>query len=379
MRKAPAALTAALILIAGSLGLRAVLAHAPAAAAEPPQAVPVTVGAVTAQDLPIYLHGIGTVQAANTVTIRSRADGQIVGVDFTEGQEVPAGTLLYQIDPRPYAAALALAEAARAKDEAQLQSAQADLARYASLLSRGFQSRQSYDQQKAQVAELHAAIAGDAAQVEAARLNLDYTRIRAPIAGRLGASLVDIGNIIRASDNTALVTLNQIKPIFVSFALPQQEIDAIRRHQAVAPLAVEARSRDDKTVLAEGKLTLIDNAIDPATGTIHLKARFANHTERLWPGEFVNVRVTLAIRPHMPTVPAQTVQQGPDGWFVYVVRPDDTVQRRTVQVAAIQDGRAAIAKGLTPGERVVVAGQYRLTNGAKIAPRAATPPAGAAS
>ena len=379
MRKAPAALAAALILIAGGLGLRAVLAHAPAAAAEPPQAVPVTVGAVTAQDLPIYLHGIGTVQAANTVTIRSRADGQIVGVDFTEGQEVPAGTLLYQIDPRPYAAALALAEAARAKDEAQLQSAQADLARYASLLSRGFQSRQSYDQQKAQVAELHAAIAGDAAQVEAARLNLDYTRIRAPIAGRLGASLVDIGNIIRASDNTALVTLNQIKPIFVSFALPQQEIDAIRRHQAVAPLAVEARSRDDKTVLAEGKLTLIDNAIDPATGTIHLKARFANRTERLWPGEFVNVRVTLAVRPHMPTVPAQTVQQGPDGWFVYVVRPDDTVQRRTVQVAAIQDGRAAIAKGLTPGERVVVAGQYRLTNGAKIAPRAATPPAGAAS
>lgn len=369
MRKAPAALAAALVLAGIGLIVRALPPRGPAAAATPAPGIPVTIATVALRSLPIILRGIGTVQAFDTVTVRSRADGQIVAVDFTDGQEVASGTLLYRIDPRPYAAALAQAEAAKAKDMAQLESATADLARYTALLHRGFQSRQSYDQQKALVGQVRAAIAGDEAAIETARINLSYTEIRAPIAGRLGANLVDAGNIVRASDNTPLVTITRIRPIFVSFALPQQDLDPVRRHQRSAPLVVEARSHDDLHALARGKLTFIDNAIDTATGTIHLKAQFANADERLWPGAFVNLRVTLAARENIATVPAETVQQGPDGWFVYVLRPDNTVMRRKVSLAVIQDGLAAIEQGLSPGERVVVRGQYRLTDGAKVAPR----------
>lgn len=381
MRKTVAAAAVVLALVAGGLGARFALRRAaPAAAAERPAAaasVPVTVGVVTPRNLPVFLRGIGTVQAFNTDTIRSRVDGEIVGVDFTEGQEVKAGTLLFQIDPRPYEAALAQAEAAKAKDEAQLVSAVADLARYSRLLTSGFQTRQSYDQQTALVAQLHAVIAGDQAAIDTAQLNLGFTRIRAPISGRLGAQLVDVGNLVHASDNTPLVTINQVRPIFVGFALPQQTLDTIRRHQVQAPLVVEAVSRSDKRVLAQGKLTFIDNAIDPLTATIHLKAEFANGNELLWPGEFVNVRVILRVRDAVPTVPSPTVQEGPDGYFVYVVRPGGTVERRAVQVAAIQDGVAAVTKGLAPGERVVVGGQYRLTDGARIAPRPAARPGAA--
>jgi membrane fusion protein, multidrug efflux system len=373
MRKALAAGAIVLALVAGGFGVRLALRRtAPVAAAASPAAVPavpVTLGVVKPANLPVFLRGIGTVQAYSADTIRSRVDGEIVGVGFTEGQEVKAGTLLFRIDPRPYEASLAQAEAARAKDEAQLVSAEADLARYSKLLTGGFQTRQSYDQQTARVAELHAAIAGDQAAIETAKLNLSFTRIRAPISGRLGAQLVDVGNLVHANDNTALVVINQVRPIYVGFALPQQTLDPIRNRQAAAPLEVEALSRDDKDVLARGRLTFIDNAIDPATGTIHLKAEFANADERLWPGEFVNVRVILRMRTGVPTVPAPTVQQGPDGWFAYVVRPDGTVQRREVQVATIQDGVAAVTKGLVPGERVVVEGQYRLTNGARVVPR----------
>ena len=343
--------------------------RAPAAAKPQPAAIPVTVGTVTTGTMPVLLRGIGTVQADNTVTIRSRVDGQIVGVDFREGQEVAAGALLFQIDPRPYAAALAEAEAVRAKDAAQLDAAVADLARYTHLLHGGFQSRQSYDQQKALVAQLRATIAGDEAAITVAKLNLGFTRIRAPIAGRLGAQLVDIGNIVRASDNTALVTIAQVRPIFVSFALPQQRLDAIRRYQARAPLVVEARSRSDKRLLARGRLSFIDNTINPATGTIALKARFANRHETLWPGEFVNVRMILTERRDVPTVPEAALQQGPRGWFVYLVGPDDRVRRQPVRPSLMEGGVAAIASGLRPGQIVVVKGQYRLTDGARIAAR----------
>lgn len=343
--------------------------RAPAAAKPQPAAIPVTVGTVTTGTIPVLLRGIGTVQADNTVTIRSRVDGQIMGVDFREGQEVAAGALLFQIDPRPYAAALAEAEAVRAKDTAQLEAAVADLARYTHLLHGGFQSRQSYDQQKALVAQLRATIAGDEAAITVAKLNLGFTRIRAPIAGRLGAQLVDIGNIVRASDNTALVTIAQVRPIFVSFALPQQRLDAIRRYQARAPLVVEARSRSDKRLLARGRLSFIDNTINPATGTIALKARFANRHETLWPGEFVNVRMILTERRDVPTVPEAALQQGPRGWFVYLVGPDDRVRRQPVRPSLMEGGVAAIASGLRPGQIVVVKGQYRLTDGARIAAR----------
>lgn len=337
-----------------------------ATAQMPAPAVPVTAGTVTAQDVPVYLQGIGTVQAYNMVTIKTRVDGQIVKVDFKEGQEVKEGDPLLQIDPRPYQAALEQAQAAKQKDEAQLVGAKLDLDRYSKLLGTGYQTRQSYDQQTALVGQLQAGIKGDQAAIDNAELNLGYADIRSPIDGRLGARLVDKGNLVHTSDNTALVTITEVKPIFVSFTLPQDTLDEIRQQQQKAPLAVLAYSGDGDTLLSEGKLTLIDNSIDQATGTIHLKARFDNQDERLWPGDFVSLRVILKVRPKVATVPAQTVEEGPDGHFAYIIKPDDTVERRAVDVASIQDGIAVITKGLSPGERVVVEGQYRLTDGARV-------------
>jgi membrane fusion protein, multidrug efflux system len=340
--------------------------------------VPVTAGTVAAQDVPVFLNAIGTVQAYNMVAVKSRVDGQIVKVDFKEGQDIKAADPLFQIDPRPFQAALDQAQAAKQKDEAQLAGAQLDLDRYEKLIGSGWQTRQSYDQQKAQVGQLQAAIKGDEAQINTAKLNLSYADIRSPIDGRLGARLVDKGNILHANDNTPLVMISEIKPIFVSFTLPQDNFDDIRENQTKAPLTVYAYSGNGKTQLAEGRLTLIDNAIDQATGTIHLKARFDNENERLWPGEFVSLRVVLSTRQNVATVPSQTVQDGPDGHYAYVIKPDNTVERRTVEVASIQDGIAVVTKGLAAGERVVVDGQYRLTNGARVNPAAPSAPAGTA-
>ena len=337
-----------------------------AAAQVAPSEIPVTAGVVTAQDVPQYLEGIGTVQAFNMVTIKTQVDGAIVKVAFTEGQEVHKGDPLFQIDPRPYEAALALAMATKEKDAAQLATAQADLVRYGRLVGPGFQTRQSFEDQQGLVAQLQAAVKGDEAQIDTARVNLGYTNMTSPIDGRLGARLVDLGNLVRATDNTPLVSITQIKPIFVSFTLPQDDLDQIRQQQTQAPLKVTALASDGKTVLGEGRLTLIDNMIDQATGTIHLKASFPNQDERLWPGEFVNLRVVLKMRRDVATVPSQTVQDGPDGHFAYVIGQDDTVERRAVEVAAVQDGVAVVSKGLAPGDRVVVDGQYRLTDGAHV-------------
>jgi membrane fusion protein, multidrug efflux system len=330
--------------------------------------IPVTAGTAVTEDVPVFLHGIGTVQAYNSVSIKSRVDGQIVKIDFKEGQDVKEGDLLFQIDPRSYQAALEQAQATKQKDEAQLAGAQADLERYAQLVPSGHQTRQSYDQQKALVAQLQATIKGDEAQINTAKINLGYTDIRSPIDGRLGARLVDKGNIVHANDNTPLVMITELKPIFVSFTLPQEMLDDVHENNKQAPLVVRAYSGDSKKQLAEGKLTLIDNMIDQATGTIHLKARFDNEDERLWPGEFVNVRLILATRRGATTVPAQTVQDGPNGHYAYVIKPDDTVERRAVEIASIQDGIAVVTKGLSPGERIVVDGQYRLTNGSRVKP-----------
>ena len=348
----------------------------PAIAQTATPGVPVTAGTVAAQDVPVFLNGIGTVQAYNMVAIKSRVDGQIVKVDFKEGQDIKTGDPLLQIDPRPFQAALEQAQAAKQKDEAQLAGAQLDLDRYEKLIGSGWQTRQSYDQQKATVGQLQASIKGDEAQINTAKLNLSYADIRSPIDGRLGARLVDKGNLVHANDNTPLVMITEIKPIFVSFTLPQDNLDDIRENQTKAPLAVYAYSGDGKKQLAEGKLTLIDNAIDQATGTIRLKARFDNENERLWPGEFVSLRVVLWTRQNVATVPSQTVQDGPDGHYAYVIKADNTVERRAVEVASIQDGIAVVTKGLTPGDRVVVDGQYRLTNGARVNPQAPSTPAG---
>jgi multidrug efflux system membrane fusion protein len=339
--------------------------------------VPVTAGTVAAQDVPVFLNGIGTVQAYNMVAIKSRVDGQIVKVDFKEGQDVKEGEPLLQIDPRPFQAALEQAQANKQKDEAQLVGAQLDLDRYEKLIGSGWQTRQSYDQQKATVGQLQASIKGDEAQINTAKLNLSYSDIRSPIDGRLGAKLVDKGNLVHANDNAPLVTITEVKPIFVSFTLPQETLDDVRENHKGSPLVVYAYSGDGKKQLAEGKLTLIDNSIDQSTGTVHLKARFDNDDERLWPGQFVSLRVVLSTRREVATVPAQTVQNGPNGYYAYVIKPDDTVERRAVDIASIQDGIAVVTKGLSPGERIVVDGQYRLTEGVRVKPTA--PQTGAAS
>ena len=261
--------------------------------------------------------------------------------------------------------------ATRQKDEAQLVSAQADLARWAELVGTGVKSRQTYDQQKALVQQLQASIKADEAQIETARLNLGYAYIRAPIDGRLGIRMVDVGNMVRATDATGLVTVSQLKPIFVSFTVPQEHLHKIHEKQAGGNLTVLAYGGDNKTQLSEGKLTVIDNAIDQPTGTIRLKGTFANTDERLWPGEFVNVRLILSVHKGAPTVPAQTVLDGPTGRYAYVIKEDNTVERRVVEVSSVQDGIAVITKGLSIGDRIVVDGQYRLTNGARVKVEAA--------
>src|SRR6266576_4747619 len=370
MRRTAIAATAILAVTAIVMP-RVIGSFAPSAdAPSPPHSgpeVPVTAGTGAITDVPVFLNAIGTVQAFNMVTIKSRVDGQIVKVAFSEGQDVKAGTPLIQIDPRPLQALLDQAMATKQKDEAQLASAQADLVRWAELVPQGVKSRQTYDQQKALVQQLQAALKADEAQIEAARLNLGYADIRAPISGRLGIRMVDIGNMVSATDAAGLVTISQLKPMFVSFTVPQENLHKIHQKKGeTGELAVIALGADNKTELARGKLSVIDNAIDQPTGTIRIKATFANDDERLWPGEFVNVRLVLSVRKGAPTVPAQTVQDGPTGSYAYVIKEDNTVERRAVEVAAVQDGLAIIGKGLSPGERIVVDGQYRLTNGARV-------------
>jgi multidrug efflux system membrane fusion protein len=339
-------------------------AASPAPAPRP--GIPVLVGTAEARDMPAFVRGLGTVQAFRTVAVKTRVDGQIVQVRFEEGQAVNAGDPLFEIDPRPFQAVLDQALGTKQRDEAQLRAARVDLDRFSQLVGKGFQTRQSYDNQKALVEQLQGTVKSDQATIEAAQLNLRYAEIRAPIDGRTGARLVDLGNLVQASQGTTLVTITQVTPIFVSFTVPQDNLDTLRRNHAQAPLAVIAYGADDETRLAEGTLTLIDNQIDTTTGTIRLKATFANADERLWPGEFVNARLVLSVRRDAVTVPAPTVMQGPQGSYVYVVKADDTVERRTVAVTAVQDGLAVIGEGLAAGERVVTDGQYRLTAGARV-------------
>jgi multidrug efflux system membrane fusion protein len=333
----------------------------------PPQvAIPVTEGKVETKDMPVYVRGIGTVQAFNTVAIKSRVDGQITQVLFDEGQEVKAGDPLFQIDPRPYQAALEQAEGGLAKDQAQLGGAQLDLERYGKLVGPGYQTRQSFDDQRATVGQVQGSAKADQGLIDASKLNIEYASIRSPITGRTGARLVDIGNLIQASQGTNLVTVTQMKPIYVSFTIPQDALDQLLQNQAKGQLAVIAYASDDKTVLGEGKLTLIDNQVDTTTGTVRLKGTFANDDERLWPGEFVNARVVVSTRKNALVVPSQTVMQGSNGYYTYTIQPDGTAKRQVVKVAATQDGLTVVETGLNAGDNVIVEGQYRLTDGSKI-------------
>lgn len=333
---------------------------------QPPAAVPVQVAAVGTADVPLLLDGLGTVQANNTVTVRARVDGELQQVLFTEGQAVHAGDVLARIDPRPFQAALDQAVAKKAQDEAQLANAQRDLQRYLQLASGDAVSRQQRDTQRSLVEQFQAAIAGDQAQIDNARTQLGYATIASPIDGVTGIRLLDQGNIVHATDTGGLVVITQVQPIAVIFSLPTAQLPEIRRAMAGGALMVRALDGQSGAVLAEGQLTLIDNRIDQTTGSVRLKAVFPNADNALWPGQYVNARLQLRVEQGVPTVPSSAIQRGPDGSFVYVVRPDQTVAVQPVRVRRYANQQAVIDAGLELGTQVVTAGQYRLTPGARI-------------
>ncbi|MCJ0761923.1 efflux RND transporter periplasmic adaptor subunit [Variovorax terrae] len=363
----PTLLTAAalVVVLAGTaLALRhtAFSSKPPAA---PPPPVQVTTAPVQQQDVPIYLAGIGNVTAMASVTVKARIDGQLERVGFTEGQDVKAGQMLARIDPRTLQAQLQQAQAQKLKDQAQLANARTDLQRYTTLITQDAATQQQLDTQKALVAQLDAAVKTDEAQINYAQVQLDFTTIAAPISGRVGARLVDPGNIVHAADANGLVVINQIDPIAVVFTLPEGAFQEINRalRASPQPLAVEAYPREGRELLGQGKLILLNNQIDPTTGTVQLKGSFPNPSHTLWPGQFVNARLVLGTRSQALTVPAAAVQRSQGGLYVYVANADGTAQSLPVQVARIQDGLAIIDKGLSAGQHVVVDGQYKLKPG----------------
>jgi multidrug efflux system membrane fusion protein len=331
-----------------------------------PQTVPVSVATVERRDLPVYMSGLGSVTAFNTVAVKSRVDGQLVRVAFREGQEVRKGDLLAVIDPRPYQVALHQAQATLLKDQSQLKNAQLDLQRYNGLVAAGVVSHQQVDTQEALVGQLEGTVRADQAAIENAKLNLVYCHITAPVDGRVGLRLVDTGNMVKANDTNPLLVITQLQPIAVLFTLPEDSLPLVAEHMRAGTLRVEAYSRDDRTKLATGNLLTIDNQIDQSTGTGKLKAIFDNHERDLWPNQFVNVRLLLEVRKNSTVVPAAAVQRGPQGTFAYVVKENDTVEARQVTPALTQGNLTAISEGVSPGEVVVTDGQDKLQNGSKV-------------
>lgn len=362
-----------LVLLAGSGSVlwRAARSKAPAAAAPAP--VRVTTARVQQRDVPIVRVGVGTVTPAATVTVRTQIDGRLERIGFTEGEDVRAGQVLALIDPSPQQAVLAQARAQKARDQAQLANARLDLERYTALFAQEAATQQQLDTQRALVAQLEATVQVDDAQIESTRVQLRYTTIAAPIGGRVGARLVDVGNIVHASDPAGLVVINQVDPITVVFTLPEASFQDVNRalHESKEPLdvLVYARGRDES--LARGKLVLLNNQIDTASGTVQLKARLANPGHGLWPGEYVDARLVLGLRRGALTVAASAVQRGPDGLYVYAVGAGDVVQAQPVEVAQIQDGIAIVDRGLSAGQRVVVDGQSKLKPGLSVVEAAA--------
>jgi multidrug efflux system membrane fusion protein len=347
----------------------------PAKAAAP--AVPVVTTTVKEEDIPTYLSGIGTVTPLYAVTVKARVDGQLEKVMFSEGQDIAAGSVLAQIDPRPFQAQLELAQAQKARDSAQLANSITDLERYTTLWKQDSIAQQTLATQQATVDQLKATVQADQAQIDAVKVQLDYTTIRAPISGRTGVRLVDPGNIVRATDNTGIVGINQIDPIAVLFTLPEdrfQDINRAIRDNGRGALEVQAFAREDNALLGSGKLMLVNNQIDTATGTVQLKAQFPNAAHKLWPGQYLNVHLVTGTRSRAATVPASVVQRGPNGLFAYVVKPDDTAAVQAIRVGQIQDGKAIVEEGLQAGTRVVVEGQYKLKPGAKVVEAAAAAP-----
>jgi multidrug efflux system membrane fusion protein len=331
------------------------------------QAIPAAIGVSERKDVPVYLTGLGAVQAFNTVTVKVRVDGQLDKINFTEGQTVKTGDVLAQIDPRPFQAALDLATATKAKDQAQLENARVDLNRFqkAGTLAN---TQQQIDTQAALVRQLEAAVAADQANIDAARTQLDYTTIKAPLSGRTGIRLLDQGNIVHATDTTGLVVITQLQPISVIFTLPQDDLQEVIHQMSLGstPLSVVAFGRDDQQQLGDGTLALVDNVIDQSTGSVRLKATFPNENSALWPGQYVHIRLLLKTLPQAVTVPSTAIQRGPDGMYVYIVKPDSTVAIQPVSVGQMTSGTSVIDKGLNSGTKIVVAGQYRLQPGSHI-------------
>ena len=328
--------------------------------------MPVSIAIVSRQDVPIYLTGLGTVQASFTVGIHSQVDGKLQEVLFTEGQHVKKGDILAKIDPRLFQAALDQASAKRAQDQAQLTSAEKDLARSKTLVLSNITSQQIVDQQQAKVDQLKAAIAADEAMIQTAQTQLEYTTITAPSDGRMGVRLVDPGNIVHANDQGSLATLVLTQPSAVMFTLPARYLDDVRDAMARAPVEVTAYDQDNRRALATGKLLLVDNVIDQATATIRLKAMFPNEDEKLWPGEFVNAHVLLDTRGNAVVVPSAAVQRGPQGPFVWTVTAKNLAEPRPIELGPTYEGLTVVASGLSGGERIVTDGQYKLQRDAPV-------------
>jgi multidrug efflux system membrane fusion protein len=338
--------------------------------AKPPPArtaIPVTVATAQRHDVPIFLSGLGTVQASNTVAIHSQVDGKLLSVNFKQGQQVHKGDTLAVIDPRPFQATLDQARGKKAQDQAQLISAQKDLDRFLDLAKKGYATPQSVDQQQAKVDQLKAAIVSDQAAIESAETQLSYATITAPLDGLVGFRQVDAGNIIHASDANPLTVLTQIRPSTVVFTLPQKDLARVREAMLRGKVPVLALDQDDRHQLAQGTLLLIDNEIDQSTSTIRLKAEFPNTDDRLWPGEFVNVRIQVDTRGHAVTIPPAAVQRGPQGAYTWVVSANQTVEVRPIEATLVNDGEITIvSKGIAAGDQVVVNGQYRLQAGTRV-------------
>jgi len=348
------------------------------AQAAAPRAVSVAVAQVQRQDVPVYLEGLGSVTAFNTANIKSRVDGQIMKVNFREGQTVSEGELLIEIDARPFQVQLEQMQAQLFRDQAQLRDAKLNLDRYTALIPSGSISQQQVDTQKALVDQLDGTVRNDQAQVDNAKLQIVYCHITAPFGGRIGLRQVDPGNIVHASDTNPMLILTQLQPIAVIFTLPEDLLPAVSQHMKLGTLEVDALDRL-KNKLASGKLLTIDNEIDPTTGTAKLKAVYDNRDNQLWPNQFVNVNLLLETRKNSTVVPTAAILRGPQGTFVYRVNPDKTVEDRAVTVSLTQGNTTVITSGIEPGDVVVTDGQDKLQRGSRIEPRAGGTSAGAGS